>query len=183
MSLAWVDNNLIIHDYPPDTEYKFSNFNNSFTVKELERPIDAVKVKSSPNPDGIDYKMIKNLSVILKKELLLLLNFCYEKSELKEWKEVQTIFIDKANKEKVRPITISSCMGKILERMINERLTWWAEKENKFAKSQNSFKKDRLCVDNLTRLSMETETGLLEDKSILYSLTSHLLMTTCVEIA
>lgn len=46
---------------------------------------------------------------------------------MKEWKRNQVIFIDKSNKEKVRPITMSSCVGKILERMINDRLMWWLE--------------------------------------------------------
>lgn len=34
------------------------------------------------------------------------------------------VFIDKQGKEKVRPIALSSCMGKLMERMVNERLVW-----------------------------------------------------------
>lgn len=42
---------------------------------------------------------------------------------MKEWKRNQVIFIDKPNKEKIRPITMSSCVAKILERMVNDRLS------------------------------------------------------------
>ncbi|XP_036138909.1 uncharacterized protein LOC105828312 [Monomorium pharaonis] len=94
-----------------------------FREEEMMRAINTVREKSAPGKDQIEYKMIKLLTNRFKEEVLKLFNYCYENSVMfKEWKEQQTIFIDKANKEKVRPITLSSCMGKILERMINERL-------------------------------------------------------------
>ncbi|XP_071580107.1 uncharacterized protein [Temnothorax nylanderi] len=58
-----------------------------------------------------------------------------------DWLQYQVVFIDKVGREKVRPISLSSCIGKSMERMINERLIWWAEKENKFSKTQNGFRR------------------------------------------
>lgn len=73
--------------------------------------------------------MLKWLPVKYKRELLKIINYCYKHGVMmEEWKENDTIFIDKWNKEKVRPITMSSCVSKVLMRMINERLMWWAEK-------------------------------------------------------
>lgn len=78
---------------------------------------------------------------------------------MKEWKRNQVIFIDKSNKEIVRPITMSSCVGKILERMVNDRLMWWLEHNKLLDDTQNGFRKGRSCCDNLTRLSINIERG------------------------
>ncbi|XP_024879113.1 uncharacterized protein LOC112459308 isoform X2 [Temnothorax curvispinosus] len=51
-----------------------------------------------------------------------------------------------SGREKVRPISLSSCVGKLMERLINERLTWWAENEDKFSKSQSGFRRAFLDV-------------------------------------
>ncbi|XP_024884195.1 uncharacterized protein LOC112462567 isoform X2 [Temnothorax curvispinosus] len=51
-----------------------------------------------------------------------------------------------SGREKVRPISLSSCVGKLMERLINERLMWWAENEDKFSKSQSGFRRAFLDV-------------------------------------
>lgn len=75
--------------------------------------------------DGIDYKMIKELPSKFKKELLEIYNM-YWKEEItpESWREYMVFFIDKKGKQKTRPIALASCMGKVMERMINERLGW-----------------------------------------------------------
>lgn len=50
-----------------------------------------------------------------------------------------------------------SCIGKILERMINKRLIWIAEKKLQLDKNQNEFKRGRSCIDNLVRLITDIE--------------------------
>lgn len=70
MSPVWVDNKKTIKDYTRDIEYKYSNFNNSFTMEEFDRAIQVVKVKSSLGPDGIEYRMVKELSTGLKKNYI-----------------------------------------------------------------------------------------------------------------
>lgn len=87
--------------------------------------------EKSPGRDGIEYKMIRLLAARFKEELLELYNDCFlNRKMFEDWKKVQTIFIDKSNKEKVRPIAMTSCVGKVLERMITERLIWWTEWKN-----------------------------------------------------
>lgn len=73
---------------------------------------------------------------------------------MKEWKETQTIFIDKGDKEKVR---LSSCVGKVLEKMVNERLIWWAESQDILDKNQNSFRRGKSTVDNLAKIATDIE--------------------------
>ncbi|XP_071579160.1 uncharacterized protein [Temnothorax nylanderi] len=112
-----------------------------------------IRKDSSPGLDGIEYKMIRLLPEPAKVCLLELFNVVWSSGTLPtEWLNYQVIFIDKAGSEKVRPISLSSCVGKVMERMINERLIWWAEKEDKFSTSQSGFRRGRSCADNLTRI-------------------------------
>lgn len=82
-------------------------------------------------PNGLKAKMIK------------LFNDYWDKGQLsKEWQEYMVCFIDKKGRQKVRPIA-PSYLGKLLERIINTRLEWWAEKKGILDKNQNGFRKGR----------------------------------------
>lgn len=48
--------------------------------------------------------------------------------------------------------------------MVNERLVWWTEKNNKLANDQNSFRKDRSCAENLTKITSDIKTGMYRNK-------------------
>lgn len=90
----------------------------------------ACRSKSSRGRDGVDYDMLRKLPAVYKEELLYLLNEAFDRGELyKSWKEMQTVFIEKKNRNKFRLISMSSCVEKVEERMINERLVWLAERE------------------------------------------------------
>lgn len=41
------------------------------------------------------------------------------------------LFTDKG-KQKVRPISLSSCMEKVMEKLIVERFNWWIEKKKRY---------------------------------------------------
>lgn len=85
------------------------NFNQLFHEEELIRAISYCREKSSPGLDGIEYRMIKMLSLCFK-QLLKIFNFCFKEGYImRQWKEVQTIFIVKGNKEDVRPISMILC--------------------------------------------------------------------------
>ncbi|XP_024871559.1 uncharacterized protein LOC112454413 [Temnothorax curvispinosus] len=44
--------------------------------------------------------------------------------------------------------------------MINERLIWWAEKEEKFSSSQSGFRRGKSCADNLVRITSDIRAAL-----------------------
>lgn len=118
-------------------------FNSDFTRSELERALNSCKHRSSPGLDGIDYKMLKLCPEKYKECLLVSINYSFANGYLfRDWKEVLTIFIGKANQKKVRPILLS-CVGKIAERLVNDWLMWLAEKEGWLDKNQNGFRKGR----------------------------------------
>lgn len=53
-----------------------------FNIEELTRAIDMIRRNSAPGRDGIEYRMIKKLSEIMKKELLRLYNEIWRSNTL-----------------------------------------------------------------------------------------------------
>lgn len=53
-----------------------------FNIEELTRAIDMIRRNSAPGRDGIEYRMIKELSEIMKKELLRLYNEIWRSNTL-----------------------------------------------------------------------------------------------------
>lgn len=61
-------------------------------------------------------------------------------------------FLPKPGKSTYRPISLSSCLCKTMERLVVNRLTWWLEYYSLLPPSQYGFRKQRSCVDNLSIL-------------------------------
>ena len=75
----------------------------------------------------------------------------------KSWKEATVIPIPKPGKDNTnpnnyRPIALTSCICKTLERMINEILVWYLEKNNIITEFQSGFRHQRSTNDHLVRL-------------------------------
>ena len=73
------------------------------------------------------------------------------------WELATTIPIPKPGKyhtepRNYRPIALTSCLCKTLERMINARLVWYLEINNLISPVQSGFRSERSTNDNLVRL-------------------------------
>ena len=90
--------------------------------------------------------------------LLNIFNYIWTTGKFPEdWTLATIIAIPKPGKDPAepnnyRPIALTSCLCKTLERMINKRLTWFLESNNHISRFQSGFRSDRSTTDNLVRL-------------------------------
>jgi ribonuclease HI len=134
------------------TEENFS-YNNNFNLYELKTALNKTH-KTSCGPDGVSYSMLKNLSHDSLNNLLYLYNRIWtEHTFPASWRMATIIPILKPGKNATdpmsyRPIALTSCMGKVLEKMINSRLMYYIEKNNCLSKYQSGFRRGRSSIDN-----------------------------------
>ena len=58
-----------------------------------------------------------------------------------------------------RPISLTSCFSKLLERMVAERIYHYAEANKIFSPHQAGFRKGRGCEDQITRVIQQIQDG------------------------
>ena len=106
------------------------NYNLPFTISEL---CDALKKShdTATGPDKIHYQLLKHLPRDSLMVLLDIFKDIWASGEIPEcWKEATVIPIlkpgkDQKNPSNYRPISLTSCLCKTMERMINTRLVWF----------------------------------------------------------
>ena len=142
------------------------HLNAPFTLKEMETQLDRCK-DSAPGLDDITISMIKHLTTLAKHTLLKALNKLWEASAyLEQWsKEIKLSFLKPGKDPNLPssyfPISLTSCICKFFERMVNHRLMWFLE-QNIFCPEQSGFRKHRSTIDALTQLTCHIEKGFKE---------------------
>ena len=58
-----------------------------------------------------------------------------------------------------RPISLLSCTGKLMERMVNTRLTWHLESKNILVNEQAGFRQNMSTEDQVTYIAQKIEDG------------------------
>lgn len=145
-----------VEDINDDMNFNFLDC--PFSFEELEFAIKSINTKSAPGIDKINYEIISKLPEFYLRILLDLYNDIFNTKTFPEiWKSYLIVFIPKGKSDKVRPISLASCVLKLMERMINERLQWWFESDELLAKSQYGFRKGKSCIDNLSILTSDIQ--------------------------
>ncbi|XP_076387356.1 uncharacterized protein LOC143264373 [Megachile rotundata] len=148
---------------PPDNSGTFLNA--PFTLLELNYSIDCLREGSSPGPDCIDNTMIFKLPVKTRLILLDILNDLYSNNLIPaEWLSSHLHFIPKQGGKGLRPISLTSCICKLFERMVKLRLQWWCETSNILPDSQAGFRKARSCQDNIGSIILEANKSFMLDE-------------------
>ncbi|CAL1674554.1 unnamed protein product [Lasius platythorax] len=81
------------------------HLNEEFSREEMKRALEMIRRNSAPARDGIEYRMLKDLPNEMKNIMLEIFNEIWITGIiLEEWRKYQVYFIDKVEKEKVRPI-------------------------------------------------------------------------------
>ena len=142
----------------------------AITLKEVEAAIKGLKCKKAPGPDGVSNDMIRHLGPVAKKTLLELFNESWKTGSVPAmWKKAIIIPIHKQGKDKknpnsYRPISLLSCLGKLMERVINRRLLFFLENNNILSPTQTGYRRHRSTEDQLALIAQEIENAFQEKK-------------------
>ena len=143
------------------------------TLTELNMAIRKLKKEKSPGPDKITNEMLQHLGNTAVKKLLDIYNLSWKQGQVPQcWREATMIPILKRGKNKskaqsYRPISLTSCVCKTLERIINQRLQLYLETENIIAPQQAGFRQFKSTEDQTTHLSQVIEDAFQAQKSVL----------------
>jgi len=139
------------------TSNNTETYNNPFSMDELTNAISKSH-DTAVGPDSIHYQMLKNLPDSTTDTLLGAINYIWTTGNFPpEWHLATVIPIAKPSKDSTdptsyRPITLTSCLCKVMESMINTRLVWYLEKLKLITPVQSGFRKQCSTTDQLVRL-------------------------------
>ena len=132
-------------------------YNRTFSEEELKTSLNRAH-DTAEGPDKIHYQLLKHLPTETLSLLLEIYNYIWQSGDFPDcWSEATIIPIPKPGKDhsdpnNYRPIALTSCVCKTLERMINDRFVWYLESNNIFTNIQCGFRKRRSTLDHLVRL-------------------------------
>jgi hypothetical protein len=136
-----------------------------FTMAELKKAITKMKRKGAAGPDEIPPSFLKALGSKALSVLLAIFNLSFTSGTSPQaWRSALIVPILKHGKPasdlaSFRPISLTSCIGKLFERMLAVRIYHIAESNNLFNSQQAGFRKGRSCEDQIIRITQAIEDG------------------------
>ena len=140
------------------------SYNLPFTEQEL---FDALRhcPDSAPGPDSIPYAFVRHFDPNMFRYLLELYNQLWSQGVFPvEWRHAHEIPIPKPNKDpslptNSRPISLTMCLCKLMEKMVNPRLLWFAENNGLLSPSQSGSRPGRSTLHSLVCLEEQIKRG------------------------
>ena len=135
---------------------KIYSYNSPFTLSELRHALSQSS-NSSPGLDQITYTMIRHAHPTLVQALLQLFNRIFLENLFPEtWRTAVVVPLPKEGKDNgnplhFRPIALTSCLCKLLEKMVNFRLMAYLESHQLLGRVQSGFRSNRSTTDNLVQ--------------------------------
>ncbi|XP_062542164.1 uncharacterized protein LOC134210157 [Armigeres subalbatus] len=132
-------------NYSPNTD---DVYNADISLNELLWALDKGR-STSTGPDSVGYPLLQRLPPSVKIILLELLNKIWSEGEFPtSWRNAIIVPIPKSNcsdsgPAAFRPISLTSCMAKLFERIINRRLITELESTGRLDKRQHAFRAGR----------------------------------------
>lgn len=133
---------------------------NLFTLEELKSAINSRR-DTSFGLDGIPYMLFKKLPESCLIILLNIYNALWTRNDIPpEWKTDCIIPILKSDKprfnpESYRPITLTSCAGKVFEQLLKQRLEYYVEHNALLPKNQYGFRRGRSARESISMFHLD----------------------------
>lgn len=162
-------------DYVKPLSPCFSSVNESleseFSIEEMRGCFK--KKDTAPGEDMITYSMISYLPESGQWYLLNLYNLILKSGDVPtQWRNVKVIAIPKPSSSsnannKLRPISLISCICKIFHAMIARRLEWFVENNEILSPCTTGFRRGQSSLDCLARLVTDIQIGFTKNSPTL----------------
>jgi ribonuclease HI len=131
--------------------------NEPFVLPELKKALSSTG-NTSPGADGITYKILRQLDDYSLTRLLDIYNCIWQSGQLPgDWKHSIVSPVLKKGKDahlasSYRPISLTSCLCKLMEKLVTSRLIWFLEHHKLLNFQQSGFRQGRSTSDHLARI-------------------------------
>lgn len=131
--------------------------NSQLQITEIQEALTGTK-NSSPGPDNVFNIFLKMLPPNAITYMTNLFNEILESGIYPEkWKESIIIPVPKPNRDQsnpcnYRPISLTSTLCKLMEKVVNKRLLWYLNHINFLSPFQSGFRKHRSTLDHLVSI-------------------------------
>jgi hypothetical protein len=133
-----------------------SSLNDVITADELAEALKQLKNNSVGSPhDGITNELLKHGGAALEEMMLLFVNMQWEMERKDQTPGVITSIHkagDKLDPNNYRPITLNAVIDKLYNRIINNRIIAYLEKNAQLHEGQNGFRWKRDCAQHIFSL-------------------------------
>ena len=132
-------------------------YNENISLAELKAALGETN-NSACGEDGMYYQMIRNIPEATLEQLLNIYNECWTEGTFpSKWSRAILLPFLKPGQPphsvgSYRPVALTSCLCKILEKIINARLVYFIEENSLFNEVQYGFRKMRGTEDVLARI-------------------------------
>lgn len=146
--------------------------NHHFQMSEINEALTACK-NSAPGPDAIPFLFLKNLPISAKELMLKIFNIIWTSHQFPKLWSLAIVFPVRKpgkpaeNSTSYRPIALTCCTCKLLERMINKRLVWCLENRGLLEKFQSGFRKARSTTDCIVSLESDIHDAFADNQKLL----------------
>lgn len=135
-----------------------------FTTFEVIAAIRDLKTKSAPGPDGVTNKMLRHLQHDMVDKLTAYFNRCWHDGKIPPaWKTAKVVMIPKPGKkpsiDALRPISLTSCVGKLIEHVVLNRLNRFMDDRALYPHTMVGFRPHLSTQDVMLRLKHQIIDG------------------------
>src|SRR5207248_9531634 len=127
---------------------------------------------ASAGSDEVASEMLKHVPPDGRKLLLAIFNLVWQSGEFpSSWHQAIVIPLPKPVKDtsypnNYRPIALTSCICKTMERMVNSRLIYYLEQNHIITEFQSGYRRQRSTMDQLVRLDTWIREGLANGQHV-----------------
>ena len=147
-------------------------YNLPFSVAELKQSLQRAN-DSATGLDQVHYQLLTHLPNSAVSVLLKVYNHVWESGCFPpSWREAVVIPIPKPGKDHLdtgnfRPIALTSCLCKTMERMINARLMWSLESQGLLSEKQCGFRKNHSTLNHLVHFETFIRNAFIKKEHVL----------------